>query len=105
MTEDYGYELEAIESERFEADMLQAQYERESRAYARDMANGICHHSPTLGRKVPAFYDADDIHAMRQGGAFPERPTDPSVTDQASIPAGMCLCTDCGQLVADRFAE
>jgi len=105
MTEDYGYDMEAIETERFDADMLQAQHEAESRAYVRDMANGICHHSCRLGRKVPAFYDADDIHAMRQGGAFPERPTDERVGDQASIPEGLFLCTDCGALCPDPFAE
>jgi len=32
--EDYGTEMEAIEQERLDADMLQAQYERESAVYS-----------------------------------------------------------------------
>lgn len=86
-----------------EADILQAQYEAESRQYMRDIANGICHHSSQLGHKDPAFYDADDISAMRAKGYFPDRPTDPHVTDQSTIPVGHCLCVDCGEVVEDPF--
>lgn len=88
-----------------EADLLQAQYEEESRQYWRDIRAGICHHSSQLGRKVPAFYDADDIAAMRRHGHFPDRPTDPRVGDQSTIPEGLSLCTDCGELVPDRWHD
>ena len=88
-----------------EADLLQAQYEEDGRQYARDVKRGICHHSWQLGRKVPAFYNAQAITEDRKRGNFPERPTDPSVTDQASIPVGQCLCLDCGQLVPDVLVD
>ena len=88
-----------------EADLLQAQYEAESRQYRRDIANGICHHSSQLGRRVPAYYTAEDIAEMRRNGHFPDRPTDPRVGDQSTIPDGLALCQDCGELVPDMWPD
>jgi hypothetical protein len=85
-----------------DADILQAQYEAESAAAAADVRRGICHHGWTLGGGRD-FYSADDIAAMRLKGHFPDRPTDPRVTDQRSIPEGLELCTDCGALIVDRW--
>lgn len=87
-----------------EADILQAQYEEEGRRLARDRKRGICHHGSQLGRKVPAFYDAEAVRAMRAKGYFPERETDPRVKGQETIPEGTCLCIDCGEVVEDPFA-
>jgi hypothetical protein len=88
-----------------DADLLQAQYEAESARAAADRKRGICHHSWQLGRGDGSCnYSAEEIAADRAKGSFPDRPTDAAVTDQASIPEGLCLCLDCGQLVEDALA-
>ena len=87
-----------------EADLLQAEYERESNQIWAERKRGICHHGWQLGPKIPAYYTAEMIATERLKGDFPSRATDPSITDQASIPNGQCLCLDCGQLIKDIFA-
>jgi hypothetical protein len=98
--DDYGYEMEAIEAERLDADLLQAQYEAEGRAYAREMARGNCQHSWQLGRGTGG-YDAAALQEMRQRGAFPDRPS--AITAQADLKSGEALCLDCGTVVDDVF--
>ena len=80
-----------------EADLLQAQYEAESRQFARDRRAGICHHNARLGRKVPAFYEAADVADMLRNGHFRNRAG--YVGSQSDIPVGKDLCTECGALV------
>jgi hypothetical protein len=92
----YYYDEEAVYQD---ADILQAQYEAEGRALDRDRAKGICHHGSRLGRKVPAFYDADDVHAMLLKGHFKNR--EGFDGSQSDIPEGKDLCTECGALVEE----
>jgi hypothetical protein len=49
MSGDYGYEMEAIEAERLDADLLQDRYERESARAERLRAAGVCLHSSAVG--------------------------------------------------------
>jgi hypothetical protein len=105
----YEYETtadlnEAIYYERLDADMEMAQFEAEARYYATRRAKGICdHNGSALGYKSPAFYSAEDIAGMlstaRHGnrGGF--------TGDQTAIGAGNMLCTDCGEIQADPFAD
>lgn len=94
---------EIIHYERVEADMLQAQYEAESRALARLNAQGVCTHSCGLGYKAPAFYSADDIAAMLAQGKFGNRAG--FTGGQEDIGRGNVLCTDCGEVYVDPFPE
>jgi len=87
-----------------EADFLQAQYEEEGRRIAALTRQGVCTHGWLLG-PGNGGYTAADIARMRAAGKFPDRPTDDRVTDQASIPTGSILCTDCGALIDDPFAR
>lgn len=84
-----------------DADIEQSAFEAEGRRIAALHRKGICTHGCRLGRRVPACYSAEHILALRRGGKFPNRPTDPRVSDQASIPDGLDLCTDCGELVGE----
>jgi hypothetical protein len=84
-----------------DADIEQAEFEAAGRRLAALRRRGICTHGWRLGRRVPACYTAADIEQMRRQGNFPERPTDPRVSDQASIPEGLDLCTHCGELVGE----
>ena len=95
---DYGYELEAIEAERFDADLEMAQFAAQARESANRRRRGICDHNSRLGGGVD-YYSADDIAGMLARGHFPNRGGfDGAQTD---IPAGKDLCTDCGELVAE----
>ena len=47
--DDYGYEQEAIEAERLDADLLQAQYTREANRAEAMRKRGICQHSSAVG--------------------------------------------------------
>ncbi len=79
-----------------DADILQAQYEAESRAAAARRKRGICGHDSRLGGGVN-FYSADDIAGMLAVGHFGNRGGfDGAQTD---IPSGKDLCTECGELV------
>jgi hypothetical protein len=64
---------------RVDADMEQAEFERQAREARLDRANGICHHDGGYLFRHEAFYP-------EQVGLFP----------------GEMHCTDCGQAVADE---
>ena len=49
-------EIEALETERFEADMLQAEMEAEGRRYARAQKAGVCTHGSTVGYLAQPVY-------------------------------------------------
>ena len=53
---DPGMEAEALEQERFEADLLQASYEREGRAWAAARRAGRCTHGSVTGYHNPPIY-------------------------------------------------
>lgn len=94
---------EQVYYERLDADMLMAQYEAESAATAARYARGICGHNSHLGRKVPAFYSAEDIAEMlATNGRFQNRGG--FAGGQEDIPEGQLLCTECGELIEDRWA-
>lgn len=87
-----------------DTDLEQAAFEEESRQSAALRKRGICTHGWQLGRPSNPKFNASlaEINSDRQRGNFPMRITDPSITDQHSIPAGKSLCLDCGQLVDER---
>jgi len=82
-----------------EADFEQAAFEAESRYITALHARGVCTHGSRLGRKVPSFYDATAVAEMLHNGRFGNR--EGFSGEQAEIPAGKDLCTDCGALVAE----
>lgn len=63
MEDDYGSEMEAIESERLDADLLQAQYVAESNECERLRRRGICQHTSVVG--LPA--DGSIYYAEQRG--------------------------------------
>jgi hypothetical protein len=101
----YDYETtadlnEAIYYERLDADLLQAQYEAESRASAARAARGICDHHGGLGGGA-SYYSAQDIAEMLSKARHGNRGG--WTGSQADIPAGKMLCTDCGTLTDDPW--
>jgi hypothetical protein len=87
-----------------EADMQMAEWTRESNYYAARRAKGICDHTTSaLGHKSPSFYSADDIAAMLATaecgnlGGF--------TGEQSDIGEGKKLCTACGTIIDDPFAD
>lgn len=98
----FGYDPE-VPAGFQEGDFEQAELEAESARVSALNRRGICTHSWQLGGGIN-FYDGEAIAQDRLKGKFPERPTDPSITTQMDIPAGKCLCLDCGQLVVDPLA-
>ncbi len=54
--DDYGAEMEAIEAERLDADMEQAEMVRRGNAVAAAERAGRCTHGSTVGYRKPAFY-------------------------------------------------
>jgi hypothetical protein len=77
-----------------EADMQMAEWTRESNYYAARRAKGICDHTTSaLGHKSPSFYTAE---CGNQGGFTGE---------QSDIGEGKKLCTACGTIIDDPFAD
>ena len=73
---DPGMEQEALEQERFEADLLQAQYEAEGRRITRARRAGRCTHGSAVGYRNPTCYP-----------------------EQEGLEPGQLRCTDgCGQV-------
>ena len=103
----YDYETtadlnEAIYYERLDADIEMAAFEAEGRRISALHKRGICTHGAGLGYKAPAIYSADDIAGMLAKARFGNRGG--FTGDQAAIGKGNILCTDCGEVHADRFA-
>ena len=48
--DDWGDEMEAIETERLDADILQAEWEAQGNAMAAARKRGVCQHSSVVGR-------------------------------------------------------
>lgn len=86
-----------------DADILQAQYEAESRAAAADRAAGICNHGMRLGRRIPAFYSAEEIAEDLAQGHFANRGGFTGTQDE--IPEGHSLCLECGEIVPARILD
>jgi hypothetical protein len=86
--DDYGYEMEAIEQERFDADMLQAQYEAEGREFGRKQK--LSERLRAEGKLVEA------AEACPHSGGYPlaslaaEHANDPHVGEDGY------RCCDCG---------
>ena len=103
-----GYETtadlnEAIYYERLDMDIEMAELEAESRRISALHRRGICTHGAGLGYLAEAVYSADDIAAMLAKGRHGNRGG--FTGDQAAIGAGNILCTDCGEVHADRWAD
>jgi hypothetical protein len=91
------FDSEAIEQERFDADLLQAQYEAEGREFAR------------AKRRVFAALDKGDYEAAYlacpHGGGYPLRSpaalhaNDPAPPEE--YPEGAVRCLDCGGILTD----
>lgn len=94
---------ESIYYERLDADLLQAQYEAESRALSARRAKGICDHGGGLGHKSPSFYSAEDIAASLATARFGNRGG--FTGEQSDIGEGNFLCYDCGTIIADRWSS
>lgn len=56
MDDDYGYEMEAIEQARFDADLEQAEWNRLGRLVDAAHAAGRCTHGSTVGYLAKPFY-------------------------------------------------
>jgi hypothetical protein len=54
--EDPWADVEALENERFEADMAQAEMEREGARWARAQRAGVCTHGSSVAYRSPAVY-------------------------------------------------
>lgn len=54
--DDFGSEMEAIEQERFDADVLQAEMNRRGNHLAALEKRGICTHSSAAGYRNPPIY-------------------------------------------------
>lgn len=54
--DDYGYEMEAIETERFDADMEMAQLTARANDAERARSNGVCQHSSRIGGNPQRVY-------------------------------------------------
>lgn len=93
MSMDYDPEVPAGYQE---ADILQSQYEAESRQYREDVKRGICHHSWMLGGGHA--YSDEQVLDMREKGDFPERNRNSHLHD---LQPGEMLCLDCGAIVPD----
>jgi hypothetical protein len=94
---------DAIHYERLDADLEMANLYAQA-AHTRALnKRGICTHGSRLGRRVPAFYDADDIAGMlrsrEEGGQSKFGNRGGFDGPQDTIPHGKDLCTDCGELV------
>ncbi len=77
MYDDYGYEMEAIEQERWDADLEMAEMSRVGRAIDRARAAGVCCHQGVVG------YVAGKVF-------YPE---------QVGLEPGQSRCTDgCGRV-------
>lgn len=82
---DPGMELEAIENERFEADLQQAEWEREGRRLEALRAQGVCTHGSWVGFAINP--DTGQVYYPEQEGL---------VGDQVRCTAG------CGQVFASN---
>lgn len=82
-----------------DADIEQAEFEAEGRRLSALHARGICTHGSRLGRKTPSFYDARQVANMIHNGRFGNRGGFQG--EQADIPEGSDLCTDCGTFVPE----
>ena len=96
----FGYDPE-VPAGFQDADILQAQYERESAEARRDRERGICNHSWGQGWREPDCghppLTEAEVAESRKRGDFPDRPTE-------RLPRkGEVLCLDCGVIRPDRL--
>lgn len=83
-----------------DADLLQAQYEEESREAARLHRQGICTHGWMQGVASDGTWPSEAaLDALRAKGKFPGRGT-----DYAKPATGMVLCLECGSHIVDPLA-
>jgi hypothetical protein len=93
----FGFDAEAVYQD---ADIEQAEYEAQARGIAAQKRRGICGHGWMRGPGTAGWPDHAEIDADRARGDFPERET-----NYEQPAAGMVLCLDCGQHIADPLAR